>query len=306
MNPTEDEIIRFFAGRAEPSSASVMIGIGDDMAQVRMGRGSSVLITTDMLLAGVHFDISRATLDQIGYKAVCVSLSDCAAMAVRPMAVVAAVAIPVSFGDVELKQLHGGLTRATAAFGCSLVGGDITRWKRSGSLALCTTALGRPVVGKPVMRSGARPGDRICVTGALGGSRRSRHLEFTPRVAEAVNIACKVPVHAMIDISDGLSTDLTRLCRHSGVGAVVEAEAIPVSADASDTRDPISAALNDGEDFELLFTLSSRSCAKLLARWTEPTPITEIGRITDTGKIRLRRSGGVYDLPAGGYDHMSR
>jgi thiamine-monophosphate kinase len=185
------------------------------------------------------------------------------------------------------------------------VGGDITKWKRAGALVLCTTALGRSTVGKPITRSGARVGDRICVTGSLGGSRSSRHLEFTPRVAESIRIAKKVPVHAMIDISDGLSTDLNRLCRHSGVGAIVEAAAIPVSEAASETKDPLSAALNDGEDFELLFTLSPRNCEKLLAWWNEPAPITEIGRITDTGKVRIRGSGDTYDLPSGGYDHLS-
>jgi thiamine-monophosphate kinase len=158
---------------------------------------------------------------------------------------------------------------------------------------------------EPVKRSGARVGDSICVTGSLGGAGCGRHLEFEPRVKEAVKIAQMVTINSMIDISDGLSSDLNRVCKASRVGAIINAEQIPISEQARKNAEPLSSALNDGEDFELLFTLSQPDCQKLLDKWDEPIPITQIGTINDTKKMQIKMPDGqISDLQSKGYDHL--
>ncbi|UCC96793.1 MAG: thiamine-monophosphate kinase [Phycisphaerales bacterium] len=304
MSAGEDEITAWFARRSRLSTREFPIGIGDDMAQIRLG-GESVFITTDMLLDGVHFDLKQATMEQVGYKAMAVSLSDCAAMSTIPVAAVVSVALPKEVDQKELKKLHSGIVRGGDRFGCALVGGDITSWKAKAPFAISVAMLSRKGGNEPVKRSGAKVGDCICVTGSLGGSRAGRHLEFDPRVEEALKITQTVKVHSMIDISDGLSTDLTRLCRASGVGAVVNAEQLPLSQEARKNAEPLSSALNDGEDFELLFTLSQKCCRRLLDAWSGSVPITQIGEITGDGKVRVRMlDGRIRVLRARGYDHL--
>jgi thiamine-monophosphate kinase len=276
------------------------------MAQIRWA-GESVLITTDMLLDGVHFDLRLASLEQAGYKAMAVSLSDCAAMATRPVAAVVCVALPRSYGEKELKELHSGITRAGAKYGCALVGGDITSWRNENPFAVSVAMISECVGNEPITRSGAKVGDCICVTGKLGGSGYGRHLEFEPRVKEAMKIAAAVKVNSMIDISDGLSSDLNRICTQSAVGAIIDAQLIPVSDEARRNEDPLSSALNDGEDFELLFTLSRQECATLLKDWDGPVAITRIGTIIDTKKMQMKMADGqINELRAGGYEHLSR
>jgi thiamine-monophosphate kinase len=165
--------------------------------------------------------------------------------------------------------------------------------------------LSRPAGNEPVKRSGAKPGDSICVTGSLGGSGSGKHLEFEPRVKEAIKIAGMVRLNAMIDLSDGISSDLIRICRQSGVGAVIDAERIPISDEARTAEDPLSSAINDGEDFELLFTLSKSDCRELLDKWNEPVPIRQIGEITDTQKMQIKMPDGrIVDLRVKGFDHL--
>ncbi|MHC4518266.1 MAG: thiamine-phosphate kinase [Planctomycetota bacterium] len=306
MNPREDDITAWFKQQRHLDPEAFPIGIGDDMAEVAVGQGGSVLVTTDMLLDGTHFDLATATLEQVGYKAMAVSLSDCAAMATIPLAAVVAVAMPPRFGGEQLKQLHAGIARAADKYDCPLIGGDITSWTTPHPFAINVTMLSRPGAHAPVRRGGAKVGDAICVTGSLGGSVHRRHLEFEPRIHEALKIAHAVPVHAMIDISDGLSTDLHRLCRQSHVGAVLEAASIPVSEDAQRRDDPLNAALHDGEDFELLFVVSPENGDNLLASWDAPVPITRIGTIVDADGMQIRMPDGqLAELKPAGYDHLT-
>jgi thiamine-monophosphate kinase len=139
----------------------------------------------------------------------------------------------------------------------------------------------------------------------LGGAGYKKHLEFEPRVKEAIEMSQKAVVNSMIDISDGLSSDLNRICQQSKVGAIINAEQIPLSKEAKKNKEPLNSAINDGEDFELLFTLSEKEFKGLLRRWDWPTPLTQIGTITDTKKMQIKMpDGSIVDLEARGYDHL--
>jgi thiamine-monophosphate kinase len=322
--PAEDTVTSFFASKFTGSSNRFPIPIGDDMAQINIQDADSVLVTTDMLLEGAHFDLAAHTPQQIGYKSMAVSLSDCAAMATVPLCAVVSVGLPNNFGPEKLKQLHKGLVSAGLLFDCHLVGGDITAWhNHQGKLAVSVTILSTPGHTAPVTRSKARPGDTICVTGSLGASIIAKHLDFVPRVKEALEITRLASIHAMIDISDGLSTDLARICRKSNVGALIEANQIPISAEAKKQTDPLASALNDGEDFELLFTISPAACEQFMNAWDQKKlPITRIGTITNPGahiesmtmkqaspaspgKVQIvMPDDSITDLKPGGYDHL--
>jgi len=305
MSAREDEITEWFARQSNLNITEFPIGIGDDMAEIRVPRAAGVLITTDMLLEGVHFDLEKATLEQVGYKAVAVSLSDCAAMATVPLAVVLSVALPAGFREKQLKQLHSGISTACQKYNCPLAGGDINSWKDNSHFVISSAMLSRPAACSPVTRSGAKVSDFICVTGSLGGAISGRHLNFEPRVKEAIKLTQLAHLNSMIDISDGLSSDLNRICKSSKVGAMIEADSIPLSPQAREAANPLDSALNDGEDFELLFTLTSRDYKQLLSRWDLTTPVTRIGKITDTGKMQIKTvDGKIDDLKPKGFEHL--
>ncbi|MEN6383945.1 MAG: AIR synthase related protein [Phycisphaerales bacterium] len=298
MSTGETKVVQYFMAKSKLSRSKFPIGIGDDMAQCRLPRGDSVLITTDMLLDGTHFDTKKHSLEQIGYKSMAASLSDCAAMATIPLAAVAAVALPRKFGSQNLKKLHKGILKAAEKYKCPLVGGDMTSWDKP--LAINITMISTVGKNKPVQRSTAKIGDVICVTGLLGGSLAGRHLRFEPRLKESLVIA-KAGSNSMMDLSDGLSSDLNHICRLSGKGALLEADTIPISKQAKG----LNGALNDGEDFELLFTIPAKSFDKLKKNWPFKTKITAIGKITKEKEVKIKMPDGKINiLKPGGYDHL--
>ncbi len=305
MSGGEDKITAWFAKQSKASPEQFPIGIGDDMAEVRISGDASVLITTDMLLDGTHFDLSKTSIEQAAYKAMAVSLSDCAAMATIPVAAVVAVGLPKGFTQEQLKELHDGICRAGDKYNCTLIGGDITSWSGSERLVISVAMMSKRSNNEPVQRNGAKVGDVICITGKLGGSGAGKHLTFEPRVNEALKLCEIVKINSMMDISDGLSTDLNRICKKSNVGAVIEAEKIPISEVAMKSVKPLDTALNDGEDFELLFTLGESQYEKLTKLWVDELEITAIGEIIEERKLMLSKSGGTFvTLVSRGYDHL--
>jgi thiamine-monophosphate kinase len=299
MSGGETELVQYFASKGKLNPAKFPIGIGDDMAQIKLPQGNSVLITTDMLLDGVHFDTTKATLEQIGYKSMAASLSDCAAMATMPLAAVVSVALPRNFGAAKLKKLHKGILIAAKKYNCPLVGGDMTSWTRP--LAISVSMLSVPGKTKPVKRSTAKTADLICVTGTLGGSLVGKHLNFEPRLKESLVIA-QAGANSMIDISDGLSTDLNHICRLSKKGAIIFSNKIPISKNAKG----LNAALNDGEDFELLFTMPQKNFERLKKRWYFKVKLTAIGKITSEKSVKIKMPDGkIIKLLPKGYDHLA-
>ena len=206
---------------------SVVLGIGDDCASLRVRPGFELLVTTDMLMDGRHFLAGEATFEQIGRKAMGVNLSDIAAMAGTPIAAVVAVALPRSDARRIAEGLHAGISEMADRFHVPLIGGDTNAW--DGPLVVSITVLGEVEAGRAVRRSGARVGDDIFVTGPLGGSLLGRHLDVQPRIKEAKALASFADIHAMIDISDGLASDLLHILDESGrLGAILESDRIPI------------------------------------------------------------------------------
>ncbi len=292
-----------------PAGTWTRLGIGDDCAVLGVGAASDLLVTTDMLIEGRHFRLEKDGPEAVGYKAMGVNLSDVAAMAGIPRAAVVAVALP-KVAAVELAQgLHTGMSALAERFGVDLVGGDTNAW--DGPLVVTVTVLGEVTARGAVQRSGARPGDVIFVTGPLGGSLFSgRHLRPEPRIAEALALHEAASIHAMIDLSDGLSSDLGHILDESGgLGAILDAATIPIHADAFEMSlaDGVSAldhALNDGEDFELCLTVSPDDADRLLAAPLVIPRLHRIGEITDTPGLRLRTSEGMRSIKRQGFDHF--
>ncbi|MCX5675835.1 MAG: thiamine-phosphate kinase [Planctomycetota bacterium] len=306
----EWKLIEWIRSRTRLDPTAFPIGPGDDMALVGLGGESQCLLTIDALLEGTHFDLSKATPKQVGYKAMAVSLSDAAAMAAKPVCALAWAGLPESRNMAFAKDLSAGMADAAEKFACPIVGGDITSWNQP-LVTVGTALVARPAGIIPIRRSGAKAGDLLFVTGELGGSVLGRHLAFTPRVTEARQLAALVTIHAMIDLSDGLSTDLGHIARESGVAAEIMADTIPVSEDAKrlakeDGRTPLDHALNDGEDFELLLAVEPVDAQDLLKQNPLTSArLTHIGRVLEGGGVSLvAADGSRAALEPGGYEHF--
>ena len=303
----EFEYIRWLRQRTAPDPR-VLVGPGDDCAVLRAAQ-TPLLVTTDMLLEGTHFRLAEEGAQRIGRKLLAVNLSDIAAMAGKPLAAVVSVGLP-RHGPANLAQeLSQGLRQLAAEFHTAIIGGDTNSW--NGGLVMSLTLLGEVQAPGPVLRNGARPGDWLLVTGPLGGSILGKHLDFTPRVAEALQLHGLTALHAMIDISDGLAGDLKHLCEESQCGAVLKAESIPIAPAAhelaqrpGDARSPLEHALTDGEDFELLFALAPDDAERLLQ--TQPIAgitLSRIGECTQELGMFLEEGGQYRPLELQGYEH---
>jgi thiamine-monophosphate kinase len=287
-----------------PAASRVLLGPGDDAALLAWPGGPNCLVTTDMLLEGSCFLLAEAGPLRVGRKAMAVNLSDIAAMAGVPVAAVVSVGLPRQGGRALAEELYQGLREMADAFDTGIIGGDTNSW--DGPLVINVTLLGEATPRGVVRRSGARPGDRLLVTGPLGGSIRGKHLDFTPRVREALALHAAADLHAMIDVSDGLAADVGHLCQESGCGAVLHAQMIPIAEAAralNHGRGPLEHALGDGEDFELVFAVSAEDARRLV----ESQPVAgitlyEIGECVDSG-LWLSESGRRSPLPPLGYVH---
>jgi thiamine-monophosphate kinase len=298
--------------RSLPTNHSVVNGPGDDCAVLDVGLPDRLLLfKTDAVVEGIHFQPDTPP-EKIGYKALARCLSDIAAMAGTPTAALVTIALPKAFDEHRIEAIYAGMSALARKHDVAIVGGETTT--NPERMLISVALLGFVHRGKSVLRSGAEVGDAIFVTGELGGSIATRHLEFEPRLVEARWLAQSFSIHAMLDLSDGLAGDLKHILKASRVGAELLKTAIPISRDAktaskaeSSAKPPLLAALTDGEDFELLFTVSSRDAVPLLDAWKLQFPeikLTCIGKITAGEGITLRDKSRVQSLNVSGYEHF--
>lgn len=301
----EREVIRRLA-RVLGEPPEGVVGIGDDTAVIPMDGDRDGLLTSDAVVEGIHFLPDTEPL-RIGHKAVGRVLSDFAAMGGVPAWALVDVVAPASTEMERLESVYLGAQRLAGAHGLRIVGGDTAGGPL---LELHVFGVGWVAAGKAVRRSGARPGDRIFVTGSLGGSLAGKHLDFEPRVAEGRWLGESGFVTAMIDVSDGLITDLRHIIEESRVGAEILGETIPVSDAARSLAGRDSAlarALHDGEDFELLFCVMPDQAGAFADAWRKrfKLPCTEIGRVTEErGRLTLLQCERRLELDADGYEHF--
>ena len=292
-----------------PGRADVLVGAGDDCAVVSAGKGAAFdwLLTSDPVVEGVHFETSAPDA-AIGHKALARCLSDIAAMGGAPMWVLVNLVAPPAVRVSRIDGIYDGLTKLARRHDVAVVGGDVSAGAK---LELHVFAVGRVPAGKAVLRSGALPGDALYVSGALGGSRQGRHLRFEPRLKQGQWLAAGAWATAMMDLSDGIAMDLPRLLMASRCGAELGLADIPLHKDTSRMKDgiaPLEHALFDGEDFELLFTVSRHKCAALEAAWRKrfAACCVRVGTILERrcGVRIVDADGSCRHMPAGGYEHF--
>lgn len=299
---------------ALPGNPAVVTGVGDDCAVLDLGvPGQWVLFKTDAVVEGVHFTRAAAP-EQVGHKALARCLSDIAAMAGTPTAALVTLGLPAADDADYLARVYAGLSALARRHDVAVVGGETTA--NPERLLISIALLGMVPKDRCAHRAGARPGDAIFVTGELGGSLAGKHLAFEPRLAEARWLAEHFALHALIDLSDGLATDLRHLLAAGHVGAELLKPALPISRAAklraragSSAKPPWLAALSDGEDFELLFTVASQDAVPLRDAWPQPFPalrLSCIGKITATPGLTLRDQAHVEPITAHGYVHFDQ
>lgn len=327
-----DQLTRDFSNQ----QATTLLGIGDDAAIIGSGGEEQLVVSTDMLVEHIHFDLAYTPLKHLGYKAVVVNLSDICAMNARPQQVTVSIAISNRFSVEALEELYAGIRQACSYYGVDLVGGDTTSSTRG--LIISVTAIGRAPEKRITKRSTAKVGDLICISGNLGAAylglqlleREKQIYEAHPGVQPELGEDKKyllerqlkpeartdmidqfakndfIPT-AMIDISDGLASEIFHICRQSGVGAIVEESGVPIREDAQLQAlefklDPITCALSGGEDYELLFTVDPKDVDKV--RFMADIYIA--GEIVEASEgVKLHTKGGnIHPLKAQGWNHF--
>jgi thiamine-monophosphate kinase len=300
--------------RSLATNSSVVVGAGDDCAVLDVGMpGEWLLFKTDAVVEGVHF-LKGAEPQKVGRKALARCLSDIAAMAGKPGSALVTLGLPQGYDPEFVQQMYEGLNALARQYEVAIVGGETV--PNPGGVFVSVAMTGIVSKERCVLRSAAQAGDAIFVTGELGGSIAGRHFDFEPRVREAQWLASSFLPHAMIDLSDGLAGDLPHVLRASGVGAELFAEAIPISRaarlrarESSLAKPPLAAALSDGEDFELLFTIASKDAVPLLDGFRSAfpgVPLSCIGKITAEPGVRIRDKQGVRPLTGHGYVHFEK
>jgi thiamine-monophosphate kinase len=329
--PTELEIIakiRRAAGRGG-TVRGIRVGIGDDCAVLRVPRGHEVLVTTDLSLEGRHFRREWHPARAVGHRALARGLSDLAAMGAKPLAAFLSLALPGELaGSAWQREFMEGLLALAKASGVRLAGGDTAEF--AGGVIADIVLTGSAPAGTALLRSGARVGDAIYVTGGLGGAAAELcaartvdgfawlrgsgdenrghpdlnlhpHLYPQPRLAVGEALRRRGLATACIDVSDGISTDLAHLCAESGCGAVIEAASLPVHALAASRRDAMQLALHGGEDYELLFT-----ARKPMPRTIAGVKVTRIGTVVKGRGVKIVVDGKTRKLEAKGWEHFAR
>lgn len=327
-------LVRWTRNTFPPQSPLIFLGIGDDAAAYHPPKKNISLLTTDLCIEGIHFNRQYASMEQIGYKALASNLSDIAAMGGKPVLFLVSVALPADISFAAFKKLYQGMKSLCRRTGVQLIGGDTS--ESPNGLFISITVIGEVSPKSLVSRSGAEPGDRIFVTGTIGDAgagldilrRRKgkdartslshetylikRHLLPVPRIQEGHFLSSNRFPHAMIDLSDGLSTDLGHLCKESGVGAEVIVEGLPVSPQltsycASIGQSVFPFVFGGGEDYELLFTVSPKKIARLKRlSLKKKIKFTEVGQIISKKGLWERTKRGLRPIPKIGFEHFRK
>ncbi len=316
----EEQVLQKIASGTKPgrlAAAGVHLGIGDDAALFRPHAGQQLILTCDWSVEGTHFLRDKHPPDAVGWKSLARAVSDVAAMGGTPRCCLLSLALPATHTGRWLTEFLGGLHRASRAFHCALAGGDTTRREQ---ILINITVVGEIAPGQALQRTGARAGDFIFVSGKLGEADRGwerlqnvrggvkkndrllrKHLFPEPRLTLGAWLARNRLATAAMDISDGLSIDLMRLCKASRVGARVEVASLPMLRDVAKPK-AVQLALHGGDDYELLFTVTPRK-VRQIPRVFRGLPLWQIGKILRKGKIELHAEGGsVHRLKPGGWD----
>lgn len=276
--------------------STVIRGSGDDCAVIKFSKDKYLLFSCDMIVEGVDF-LPKDNLELIGRKALAVSISDIAACAGVPRYCLVSLGMPRTMSVEKAERIFRGIRNLAKVYKINVVGGDLSRANR---IVIDISMIGFVKKKYLVLRSGARKGDIIFVTGQLGGSNRGKHFKFIPRIREARFLVQNFKVNAMMDISDGLAQDTGHILEQSRVGAIIYADLIPLSKQAPDLRD----ALYRGEDFELLFTLSRKEAKRLTEK--KLANFTPIGEIVDKryGLRIIDTQGKEKIIKPRGYTHF--
>jgi thiamine-monophosphate kinase len=330
----EFDFIESLRQRVTLKSESLVNGIGDDAAVFRSTAGKETVITADLLVEDVDFRRTTTPPYLLGHKALAVSLSDIAAMGARPLWSLISIGVPEDVWETDfVERLYDGLLDLANRYGVQLIGGDTSRTNEN--IVIDSIVVGECAAGNAVMRSGARAGDQIFVTGSLGAAAAGlrliergahlaeqnlgdedsqkldhmllRQLRPEPRAGWGIVLGEERLATAMIDLSDGLSSDLNRLCTASGVGALIDSSLLPVDNYVTElcgrrALDPLQLALHGGEDFELLFTVKAEDVAKLPRR-VDGVEIKRIGEITNEG-VKITEGSRTWELTPGGWKHF--